>query len=240
MYHAKFFCLAFLIFILNGTGWSQGHESQVNEPQIPELQQMHDYIRPMWHQAYPDKDIAMLKSLYSDLAASNQKLQSAAFPEEWADRQMHWQEGLKKMEFTLQAYKTAMDSGDDKGLLEAARKLHDAYEGLVMIVNPPIPEIDDFHKTLYHVYHDYLPNQNWEMVRKSIPEFEQKMTAIDKVVLPKWMGSAQEAFDTARRDLAGTVKELAKLKESGDAEQLEQAVENLHSAYERLQAVCFE
>jgi hypothetical protein len=213
-------------------------ERKASDSEIPELREMHHFIRPMWHKGYPEKDIKLLQSLYPDLYGHFEKLQSASFPEEWLDRKMHWQQGLDKMENSLKTYKSAMDSNNDEALLQAARELHDNFESLMMIVNPPIPEIDDFHKTLYHVYHDYLPNQDWEKIRSAMNEFEQKMENIEKVVLPKWMADQEEQFNMARKNLKQAVKELSLLKDSEDNTQLEKAIKKVHEAYVNLAGAC--
>jgi hypothetical protein len=217
---------------------AQQEEKQAAKPDVPELREMHHYIHPMWHTGYPEKDIKLLHSLYPDLAAQFGKLQNAPFPEEWADRKLHWQQGLDKMQNTLKAYKSAMDSNNDEALLQAVRELHDNFEGLMMVINPPIPEIDDFHKTLYYVYHDYLPNKDWENINRSVDEFGVKMEKIEKVVLPKWMADQEEQFNTARQNLKQAVQELASLKNTEDKAQLEKAIEKVHEAYVKLAGAC--
>ncbi len=215
---------------------AQAEEKHVENPDVPQLKEMHHYIYQMWHKGYPEKDIALLKTLYPDLQEQYQNLENVEFPEKWQDRQMHWNEGLSQMKNSLDSYQMAMESGDEEALLDATRKLHDDFERLVRIVNPPIPEIDDFHKTLYHVYHDYLPEKKWDKLRESIDEFSTKMAAIEKVSLPKWMSENEAKFDEARKNLSEAVDRLVKLKDSEDTGKLETAVEELHSAYVNLEA----
>ena len=210
-------------------------EQTKTKPEIAELKEMHHYIHPMWHDAYPAKDTEQLKALYPDLEQQFQKLQNAAFPEEWEDKKMHWQEGVAQMGKTLDEYKSAMEEDEKENLLNSARKLHDNFENLVMIINPPIPELDDFHKTLYHVYHDYLPNKDWEMLKASMPEFEKKAKALQEAELPRWMAAKEDAFKSASEQLQGAVQKLSQLKESDDSEALETAVEEVHEAYVQVQ-----
>ena len=217
---------------------AQQEERKGSDPQIPELQQMHHYIRPMWHKGYPEKDFKLLQSLYPDLVAQFEKLQKAPFPEQWSDRKMHWQQGIDKMQKTLNAYKNAMDSDNNDALLQAAGELHDNYEGLIKIVNPPIPEIDDFHKILYHVYHDYLPNENWDKIHSAMDELEMKMENIEKVELPKWMAGQEEQFNVASKNLKQTIQELLLLKDSEDKIELEKAIEKVYEAYVSLVGSC--
>ncbi len=227
--------VASLMLLMSGVAIAQ---PQPSTPDIPELREMHHYIHPMWHKGYPQKDIPLLQSLYPDLSSQFEKLQQAEFPEEWPERKMAWQQGLTKMQQTLKNYKNAIDNNDAEALLTAARALHDNFESLMQIVNPPIPEIDDFHKTLYHVYHDFLPNKNWEGIWQSIDEFNQKLANLEKVTLPKWMADQEEQFIKARKNLRQAVEDLTKLKGSTDQKELEKAVERVHQAYVELAGSC--
>lgn len=226
---------ATLMMLISGLAIAQ---SQPATPDIPELREMHHSIHPMWHKGYPQKDIQLLQSLYPDLSSQFEKLQQAEFPKEWPDRKMAWQQGLTKMQQTLKNYKNAIDSNDGEALLAAARELHDNFESLMQIVNPPIPEIDDFHKTLFFVYHDFLPNKNWEGIWQSIDEFNQKLANLEKVTLPKRMADQEEQFIKARKNLRQAVEELTKLQGSTNEKELEKAVEKVHQAYVDLAGSC--
>ena len=51
-------------------------------------------------------------------------------------------------------------SNNNSDLLTAVEKLHSSYEKMVMVLRPPLKEIDDFHQTLYIIYHKLLPDSN--------------------------------------------------------------------------------
>ena len=204
---------------------------------IPELKQMHESIYPMWHKGYPDKNYELLKSIYPDLESQFQILNKADFPAEYPDRKMRWQEDLEKMESNLQDYKKAIDEQNHENLLAAARAVHDTFEGLVRIINPPIPELDQFHKLLYYVYHDYLPEQSWQKLNESIDQFQQSMNNLNNAKLPDWMSDDKAEFDTRRQNLAQAVAELAALKNSDNSDKIAQAVENVHTAYVGIEGI---
>jgi hypothetical protein len=211
-------------------------EDHAKNPQIPELKEMHQVIHPMWHDAYPNKDIEQLKELYPELKSYYQKLKEATFPAEWPDRSIRWKEGISEMENTLEEYKKAMDDENTDQLLASARKLHDDFESLVMIVNPPIPELNEFHQILYHVYHDYLPEKDWAKVRQSVPMFEEKVKALQSAELPKWMSDNQEKFQNACQELDQAVQNLKDLEKGSQDSEWENKIEKVHDAYVSLAA----
>ena len=204
---------------------------------IPELKQMHESIYPMWYKGYPDKNYELLKSIYPDLESQFQILNKADFPAEYPDRKMRWQEDLEKMESNLQDYKKAIDEQNHENLLAAARAVHDTFEWLVRIINPPIPELDQFHKVLYYVYHDYLPEQNWQKLNESIDQFQDAMNNLNNAKLPDWMSDDKAEFDARRQNLAQAVAELAALKNSDNTDKIAQAVENVHTAYVGIEGI---
>lgn len=212
-------------------------KAQEKNQAIPELTEMHQYIRPMWHKGYSEKDYQLLKVLYADLISQFEKLKNTPFPAEWLNKKPHWEAGLNRLESALAQYGKAITTDSNEQLLNAAKNTHDAFEGLMQIIHPPIPEIDEFHNILYHVYHEYLPNNDWEKVKASIDDFEIQMAAIEKVELPKKMSSKKIDFESAQNDLAEAVKKLSKLKDSNDTKKLAQAIEKLHEAYVQLNEV---
>jgi hypothetical protein len=228
----------FILSLVLLAGLYAGDEKNKSENiNIPELKQMHNAIYPMWHKGYPNKNYNLLKSLYPDLKDQFAILSKAKFPAEYPDRKMHWQEGLEKMELKLHDYKKAIDERNVEDLLVAARAVHDAFEGLVRIINPPIPELDQFHKVLYHAYHDYLPEKNWQKLNESIDQFQEAMNNLNNAKLPKWMSGVEEEFNTRKQNLAQAVAELAALKNSADKDKITGAVETVHTAYIELERV---
>jgi len=204
---------------------------------IPELHEMHKVIHPMWHDAYPKKDVAMLKSLYPDIEKYFKKLEKASLPENIKDRTKHWNEKITQLKNAVNAYHTAIETSDDAALLIAARDLHTAFEGLVNIVNPPIPEMAEFHRVLYAVFHDYLPNEKWGELNRAIYQFEEKMEILQKAQLPKRMSDKAEEFNKARENLSRAVADLAKLKESDNTVRVKEAVMKVHDAYQDLEKI---
>ncbi len=200
------------------------------------LKAMHEVIHPMWHDAYPEKDVEQLKSLYPELQKQYQALKSVQFPDSLRDKSMHWQQGVEKMGQILQEYGAAIEKNDTEALLNAARDLHTSFEKLVGILKPAVPALDEFHKVLFKVFHDYIPNNQWDKVKETIPEFQEKMKAVEAVTLPAKLAEHQAAFDAARKELAAAVEALAKTDVSNQ-EQLQAALDRVHEAFKEMEEV---
>lgn len=223
-----------LIFAVLAVGGVLGQET---ESSVPELTAFHEIIYPIWHTAYPEKDIAALKSYVpqvNDLAA---KIYSAKLPGILREKESKWQAGVAEFRKSVEAYNAAAKGTDDKALLDAAETLHMRYEMLVRAIRPVLPEMDAFHKVLYIVYHTYLPGKNWEDIRKTAPEMKAKAEAVAKAQLPKRLEAKAELFKSAAAALVEAATDLVSLGKSGGPDALEKAVDKIHAKYQELEKI---
>jgi len=211
--------------------------AQETESAIPELSGFHEVIYPIWHTAYPDKDIAMLKSLVPQVNELAEKLFAAKLPGILRDKQAKYEAGLAEFRASVEAYNAAAKGTDDKAMLDAAEALHAKYEMLVRIIRPVLKEMDEFHKVLYVVFHTHLPAQDWAAIRAAAPDLKVKAEAIGPAKLSVRLQPKAEAFATASGDLTAAATALAGLGSDAGGAAVEQAVIKLHSCYQALEKI---
>jgi hypothetical protein len=211
--------------------------AQETESSVPELSAFHEVIYPIWHTAYPEKDIAMLKSLAPQMNELAGTVYAAKLPGILRDKQAKYDAGLARFRAAVEAYAAAAKGPDDKALLDAAETLHARYEGLVRILRPVIKEMDDFHKALYVVYHTDLPAKDWAAVRAAAPDLEVKAEAVAAAKLPARLEAKAESFAKASGELAKAAAVLAGLGPKADGAAVEQAVQRLHGRYQDLEKI---
>ncbi len=211
--------------------------AQETESAVPELSAFHEVIYPIWHTAYPDKDVAMLKSLTGQVDELAAKVFAAKLPGILRDKQAKWDAGLAEFRKSVEAYGAAAKGADDKALLDAAELLHAKYEALVRTIRPVLKEMDAFHKVLYVVFHTHLPAKDWAAVRAAAPDLEAKAKAIVPVALPARLQPKAEAFAEAADGLAKAASALAGLSAQADGAAVERAVLELHTRYQELEKI---
>ncbi len=211
--------------------------AQETESTVPELAAFHEVIYPIWHTAFPDKDIAMLKSLVPQVNELAGKVFAAKLPGILRDKQAKYDAGLAEFRASVEAYGAAAKGSDDKAMLDAAEALHAKYEMLVRILRPVLKEMDDFHKVLYVVYHTDLPAKNWEAVRAAAPDLKAKAEAVTAAKLSTRLQPKAEAFAKASGELVKAATVLAGLGPKADGAAIEQAVQKLHSRYQELEKI---
>lgn len=218
--------------VLGGFAQEKAMAPSETDSSVPELTAFHEIIYPIWHTAYPEKDIAALKSYVPRINELAANVYAAKLPGILREKEANWQAGLAEFRKAVDAYNAAAKGADDQALLNAAEALHMRYEMLVRAIRPVLPEMDEFHKLLYVVYHKYLPDKKWDDVRKAGPELLTKAEAVAKAQLPKRYEAKTAEFKAASAGLVEAAQGLAATGNDGPA--LEKAVNKVHARYEAL------
>ncbi len=211
--------------------------AQETEPAVPALSAFHEVIYPIWHTAYPEKDIAMLKSLVPQVNELAAKVYEAKLPGILREKQAKYDAGLAEFRAAVDGYNAAAKGSDDKAMLNAAEVLHARYERLVRILQPVLKEMEAFHKVLYVVYHTDLPAKDWTAIRAAAPELKAKAEAVAAAKLPARLEPKSAAFATASAELLKAADALAGLSPQADGQVFDQAVQRLHSRYQELEKI---
>jgi hypothetical protein len=204
---------------------------------VPALDAMHEVIMPLWHDAWPNKDVKTMAALLPAIEKHVAAVNKAELPMVLRDKKAAWVSGVDDLKKTVAVYKAAVEAGDNDALLKAAEKLHAQYEALVKIVRPVLKEMEDFHATLYVLYHYQMSPFQPEKAAVSIRTLKVKMDALNSAALPERLKAKTEAFTTQRARLSKSVDELIATLESKDSSKIKTAIELMHTQYENLERV---
>jgi NADH dehydrogenase/NADH:ubiquinone oxidoreductase subunit G len=175
----------------------------------------------------------MLPDIEKHFAAVNK----AELPLVLRDKKAAWVAGVDDLKQTVAAYKAAVAGADNEALLKAAEKLHAQYEALVKIVRPILKEMEDFHASLYVLYHYQMSPFQLAKASESIAALKAKMDALNTAVLPDRLKAKSDAFNAQRTRLSKSVDEVAALLVSKDESKIKAAIEVMHAQYENLEKV---
>ncbi len=217
-----------------------GQDSYENETkaEVKALDDFHETIYQIWHEAWPEKNVQLLKDLIPDIENGYKELAGAELPGILRDKQEKWDAGVDKLAEIITDYKAASADNDDAGLLQAAENLHSQYEALVRTIRPVLKEVDAFHQELYMLYHYYLPDQNPEKIKISAAQLKIKMNELNKARLSKRLESREDEFNKAHKALAKSVDALnVTIGKENDMAKVSKAIEALHSEYQKLESV---
>jgi hypothetical protein len=201
---------------------------------VPELEKFHDVIMPMWHTAYPAKDYAALRKISSDVEAGVATIATAKLPGIFREKEAAWAKGIVALKAASAAYVKAAAGTDDKALLLAAEKLHTVYEAQGQIIRPVVPEMNEFHKTMYVVQHTFVPEKKWGEVCKLSGDLQTKAEAVAKATLPKRVEAKTDAYKKETSQLVADAKALVAACKANQPAGIEKATDTLHARYEGL------
>lgn len=205
--------------------------------EVPELTAFHEVIFKIWHEAWPNKDTAMLKELLPDVERGISQVAEAKLPGIMREKKSAWEDGVTKLQASGTEYKAAVEAGNDQRILDAAESLHSRFEALMRITRPALRELDDFHSSLYMLFHHYLPDYDIDKIRSSAEELSRKMQSLNAAALPARLQSKEAAFREARQKLDGSVKAFQSTVGTGSEEAIKVAIDEVHSKYQALQSI---
>jgi hypothetical protein len=228
-----------LTFCYESFGQTKIDQSEITS-KVQELSDFHDIIYPMWHEAYPAKDYNALKGFVPKIKSNIESINSVKLPGILREKESAWKTQLNELNSSAQYYYAAASSNNNTDLLTAAEKLHSSYEKMVMVLRPALKEIDDFHQTLYVIYHKLLPDSKYDEIAALTGTLITKAEAIvnypqDK--LKTRLGHNLGAYNVSAEKLYKSVTFLKETLKSNDPEKKKEAIESMHKAYEDLDSL---
>lgn len=225
------YLLFVILFLFTLNLFAQEECEDETNTNIPALAEFHEIIHPIWHTAYPSKDVEALKSYVQEVNEKAEKIYKVKLPGILREKEAKWKQGVEEFKNAVLLYNKAAESGSDQELLDAAELLHAKYEDLVRIIRPVVKELAEFHKVLYVIYHKYLPDKKWAEIRKECNSLKEKAQKVLESKLPKKFEAKKDEYQKLALELQKAVNEICKVKDK----EMEKAVENMHSKYVKLQ-----
>jgi hypothetical protein len=216
----------------------QDKAAQETTWRVAELDQFHEPIAALWHDAWPNKDMAKMKELLPAVEKAYQQLAAAQLPGILREKKSVWDEKLKVLEEAVKGYRTAVFADVLQPVLDAVEKVHSGYEAMVRVIRPALKELDAFHQVLYAVHHYEMPAGDMAKLQLSADSLTARMAALNKAVLPERLKSKDVLFLKARAALSEAVVSFADAVKKGlPKEEVQKAELAMHGRYQVLDKV---
>ncbi len=207
------------------------------EARVPALSSFHEVIYPLWHDAWPKKDVDALVALAPKVSAGVEAIAKAELPGILRDKKATWEAAVSRLTAIAGEYAAASQKKDGPALLAAAESLHSQFERMVRIIRPVLKELEAFHGTLYVLYHRQLDPFALEGVSQSVKALKEKMGPLSAAVLPERLKAKEAAFAAANGQLATSVDAAVASLEGKDEKAIRAAVDVLHSRYQEVEKI---
>ncbi len=205
--------------------------------EVPQLDAVHSLMFPLWHDAFPNEDFDTIKELVPQFEPMLTALDSVRLPGILRDKQDRWDEGKTAMMISFDSLKAATEANDAERMLAYTEAFHLGYEQLVRVIRPVVPELEAFHQELYKLYHYYSPANEQTSIREAVNAMAEKVVPLGAAKLPERLADRQAEFEAGVAALGVQVNALSGILEAGDREDVQAAVEALHSAYAAVEAI---
>lgn len=228
-----------LVLSLLGLGMQflPAQDAKETDSSVAELEAFHDVIYPIWHTAYPDKDVKALRGFVGQINELAAKIYTVKLPGILRDKDAKWKTGVEQLKAAVESYNSAAKGTDEQALLKAAEGLHARYEMLVRTIRPVHADVDAFHKILYVVYHDYLPGKKYEEIKKAAPQLTAKAETAAKATLSKRLAAKQADYQKAVTALLEASRQLEATCSQGKTDEILKAAESVHTRYQAVEKV---
>ncbi len=204
---------------------------------VPELDAVHEFMSPLWHDAFPAKDYEAIAAAVPQFETSLSALDAAALPGILQDKQARWDEQKLLLMESYEGLKAAVEAGSQDEILAFTEAFHMNYEGMVRIIRPVLPELEAFHQHLYGLYHYYGPGYDLEKIRGAATEMAGAIPPLQAAQLPANLASHQAHFEMAVTELGEAVGALVATLDSPSRADVDTAIDAVHTAYEEVEGI---
>ncbi len=205
--------------------------------QVAELEAIHEVMEPMWHEAFPAKEVAAIQAAVAEFEPRLAALDSAKLPGILQDKQARWDEQKQLLRSTFDGFKAAAAAGAPDQILAFAEAFHMNYEGMVRLIRPVVPELETFHQHLYGLYHYYGPGYDLEKIRRAAEAMAVDVPPLRAAQLPARVAELQGTFEGQVDNLGVKVAELQAALQEPKRADVEAAIEAVHAAYQAVEKI---
>jgi hypothetical protein len=199
------------------------------------MNDFHDVMAPLWHQAFPEGDYQTIREkapLLKEKLMSMLKVQLPSYLEQDEEKLESFFGKRQDLTFRVTEVVQAASDSADSILASTFERMHWAYEELEKVFAVPIKELDSFHETLYFLWHKALPNEDYDAIKKTVPVMKAEVDSLVKVPLPYVCAEKKDEFDKRKTALKDAVYQLAQACENGgDQKEIKEAVGLVHDKF---------
>jgi hypothetical protein len=199
------------------------------------INDFHDVMAPLWHQAFPQGDFKSIREkapLLKDKLMAMLKVKLPSYLEHDQEKLESFLGKQQELTFHVSEVVQAASDSTDSSLALAFERMHWAYEQLEKVFAVPIKELDSFHETLYFLWHKALPKGDYDVIKQTVPVIKAEVNSLMRVSLPYGCTKKKDEFDKRKTALKDAVYQLAQACDNGrDENKIKEAVGLVHDKF---------
>ena len=201
------------------------------------LEDFHQVMMPLWHESFPKQDYQAIREkapLLRERLMVLIRVKPPANLEQDEEKLRDFQAKRQELAFHVTQVGLAAKDGPDSTLASSFESMHWAYEELEKVFAEPIKELDDFHETLYFLWHKALPERDYKAIKETAQVLKTEADSLMKASLPQGCKVKTDEFDKRRAALKDAVYQLAEKSERGTEDEIDLSLKTVHDKFVEL------
>jgi hypothetical protein len=215
----------------------QAPVAEMTRPRVEGLKEFHEVLFPVWHEFLPNGDYESIRKAVPEFKKSMEIVMKAELPLYYQHVKDDFEKKREGLALSIERLDSVAQTKDDEKLAEAVANMHSAFEQTARVLAPRMKEIGDFHLVLYPLWHEAMPNKDYQAIKSSIPPLESKMDALMKAQIPEEFKDIETRIIEKREALKKSVDDLANACRQNKDKKIIDKLTQMHESYRDLDGV---
>jgi len=215
----------------------QTEVTEMKRPGVEGLKEFHEVLYPVWHEFLPNGDYESIRKAVPEFKKSMEALMKAELPLFYQHVKDEFEKKRENLSLSIEKLDSAAQTKDDKKLEGAVEDMHSAFEQMARVLAPRMKEMEEFHLVLYPLWHEAMPNKDYQTIKDAIPSLESKMDALMKAEIPEDFKDIETRIIEKREALGKAVEDLANACRKNKNQEIIDKLTQMHESYRALDGV---
>jgi hypothetical protein len=215
----------------------QAPVTEMKKPGVTGIREFHEVLYPVWHSYLPAGNYKSIREAIPEFKRATKILREAELPQFYHNVKDDFENKRENLALAVEELESVAETDDDTKLAKAVEDMHTAFEQMVRVLAPRIRELDEFHLVLYPLWHQALPQKDYQAVKVAIPPLEKRLDDLMRAQLPQRFNDIKPKFIEKREALKRAVEELADVCRQDKDEMIIDRLTQMHQAYLELDEV---
>ncbi|MCJ7577759.1 MAG: hypothetical protein MUO91_04845 [candidate division Zixibacteria bacterium] len=215
----------------------QAEVTEMKRPGVEGLREFHEVLYPVWHEFLPNGDYESIRKAVPEFKKSIEIVKKAELPLYYQHVKDEFEKKREELALSIEKLDSVAQTKDDKKLEEAVENMHSAFEQMARVLAPRMREMEQFHLVLYPLWHEAMPNKDYQAIKDAVPSLESKMDALMKAQIPEDFKDIETQIIEKREALGKAVEDLANVCRRNKDKEIIDELTQMHESYRALDEV---
>ena len=215
----------------------QAPVAEMKKPGVTGIREFHEVLYPVWHDYFPKGDFQAIRDAIPEFKRTTKILTETELPQFYHNVKNDFDAKRENLALAVDKMESVAQTGNDQELAKAVEEMHTAFERMARVLSPRTRELEEFHLVLYPLWHQAMPDKDYQAIKAAVPSLGSKMNALMQAQLPQRFSDIEPQFLEKREALRLSVEDLASVCRQNKDDQIIDKLTVMHDAYRALDQV---